>query len=173
VVWVLQEVVVATWFDLSYMGLAAAFLVLLAKHSRQALSLLPSNWLARGQWLYLLFLWCMVVGNFQRALVDFAPQRLVTEGLIFFNAVLCSVGLLLSARAGPGLLQPSAGPGPDWLRRTVRVGLVAATLSVVADWGVVRAIYGDRPAPHAGRSIRFGPTATAVKDEPPPSAPHP
>jgi hypothetical protein len=30
----------------------------------------------------------MVAGNFERALVTFAPQRLVTEGVIFFNATI-------------------------------------------------------------------------------------
>jgi hypothetical protein len=48
------------------------------------------------------------------------------------------------------------------LWRTATMGLVAASVSVAADWAIVRAIYGDRYAgrPYAGLNIRFGPNAT-------------
>jgi hypothetical protein len=109
----------------------------------------------------------MVVGNFDRAIVSFAPQRLVTEGVIHLNAVLSTLVLILApwvAWSGP-----SGGPGltrgkESRMGRLVAVGLAAGALSVLFDWGVVRAIYGDRYAggKYAGLSIRFGPNATTA-----------
>jgi hypothetical protein len=42
----------------------------------------------------------------------------------------------------------------------VATGLAAALASIAIDWAVVRGIYGDRFAGHAGLHIRFGPNAT-------------
>jgi hypothetical protein len=42
----------------------------------------------------------------------------------------------------------------------VAAGTCAAIVSIVADWAIVRAIYGDHFAGHAGLHIRFGPKAT-------------
>jgi hypothetical protein len=46
-------------------------------------------------------------------------------------------------------------------------------LSVSLDWAIVRAIYGDQFAGHAGSHIRFGPNATATKEKPKAGQPHP
>jgi hypothetical protein len=34
---------------------------------------------------------------------------------------------------------------------------------ILTDWAIVRAIYGDRFAGHAGKHIRFGPNATTQR----------
>jgi hypothetical protein len=162
-----------TWFNLAYVALGLVFATLLLVHRRRPLPLLSISWLARGQLLYLIFLWVMVIGNFERALVTFAPQRLVTEGVIFLNAALCTVGIFLSAPSVTGKL-PSAGF--RWQRllpRTILVGLAATAFSVVGEWAIVRGIYGDRPAGSAARHIRFGPDATATTEKPNPGLPHP
>jgi len=52
-------------------------------------------------------------------------------------------------------------------------GLVAAILSVAADWVIVRAVWGNQFAGNAKLHIRFGPNATATKDKPSPALPHP
>src|SRR5262249_10421400 len=114
----------------------------------------------RGQWLYLAFLWWMVVGNFERALVGFAAQRLVTEGVIHANAALCTLLILLVPAPGRRLTDFRPRPSRHSLRRVVLVGTAAAALPVLADWGIVRAVYGDRFAGHAGLHVRFGPNAT-------------
>ena len=161
------------WFNLAYVAVAGAFIGLWMVHRRRPLPVLSGNWLGRAQLLYLVFLWVMVAGNFERALVSFAPQRLVTEGVIWFNAALCSVGIFLSA---PALERERSGVGFSWPRllpKTIFVGLIAMVLSVLADWGVTRALYGDQPAPHASKHIRFGPNATATKEKPKPGVPHP
>jgi hypothetical protein len=156
-----------TWFDLSYLALAAAVLIPLARHLRRPLALVPESPLGRGQWLYLVLLWWMVAGNFDRAIVNFTPQRLVTEGVIHLNAVLSTLVLILA----PGVAWSAPPDGAGQTRgkesrigRLVAVGLVAGALSVFFDWGIVRAIYGDRYAggKYSGLSIRFGPNATTA-----------
>ncbi len=57
-----------------------------------------------------------------------------------------------------------ARPRPG-LAGVVAAGLVAAAVSIVVDWAVVRAIYGDRFAGHARQHIRFGPKATTHRIE--------
>ena len=46
-------------------------------------------------------------------------------------------------------------------------------ISVLADWGIVRALFGDQFAGHANKHIRFGPNATASKLKPASGKPHP
>jgi hypothetical protein len=115
------------------------------------LAFIPASALGRAQLLYLVFLWWMVIGNFERAVVAFAPQRLITEGVIFLNAVVCTL-LVLTRDTTPTYL-----PEPNWrrlLRATVIAGTLASVLSIVVNWGVTRAIYGDRFAGYAAKHIR-------------------
>jgi hypothetical protein len=161
------------WFNLAYLALTAAFLYLVARHRKQPLPIVPSHWLGRGQMLYLAFLWWMVVGNFERVLPAVGPERLITEGVIFLNAVICSALVLTvpptHVDEAPNL---AAKDLSRWLRRTAVVGVGAFLLTTGINWGVVRAIYGDRFAGHAKLHIRFGPNAT-VSEQPEPGQPHP
>ena len=164
------------WFELAFLLLAAAVVWLLITHTRRALPLVPANWLGKGQLLYLVFLWWMVAGNFERAVVSFAPQRLVTEGVVFLNAVICTLILLLHTRSRDeeqAIDRKPSSEFPALIKKTAVVGLIAAMVSVAADWGIVRAIYGDTFAGFAGRHIRFGPTATATTEKPKEGQPHP
>lgn len=161
------------WFDLAYLLLGLCMLGLLIRRNRRPLAILPATWLGKGQLLYLVFLWWMVVGNFDRAQVAFAPERLVTEGVIFLNAVICT-WLVLSP---PAPVKPAAGEGTVFsralVRRTVLVGLTGMLLSLLLDWGLVRAVWGDQFAGYASKHIRFGPDATATKQKPKTGQPHP
>lgn len=148
------------WFDLAYALTALAFLWLLREHLRRPLPLVPTTWLGKGQMFYLLFLWWIVIGNFVKAVVNFTPQRLITEGTIHFNALLCTLMLLLWTRT---VRRPDIQPSPNYarlIRRTLAVGCVVMTLSVFAEWGIVRALYRNQFAGHANLHIRFGPRAT-------------
>jgi hypothetical protein len=150
----------AWWFNLIYLLIALAVLIPLFRHLRHRLAIIPQCVLGRGQWFFLVFLWWMVVGNFERALTGFTQQRLVTEGVIFANASLGTLLVLLvprPSRAQGEFDVPRPGIG---LARIVSIGLVAAALGVLADWAIVRALYGDRFAGYAGKHIRFGPNAT-------------
>ena len=104
----------------------------------------------------------MVIGNFERALVGFKDQRLVTEGVIHLNALICAVILLTADRPPPvpGTLVREDEPVPARWGRLVAMGVGATLIAVLADWAIVRGIYGDRFAGHAGLHIRFGPNAT-------------
>jgi hypothetical protein len=103
----------------------------------------------------------MVIGNFERALVGFKDQRLVTEGVIHLNALICMMILLTADRPTLDVttVRPRE-PVPARWGRLVAMRAAAALLSVLADWAIVRGLYGDRFAGHAGLSIRFGPNAT-------------
>lgn len=166
------------WFALAFLALAAVFVVAVVVHWRRpgGIPIFCLGPLAKTQLLFLVFLWLMVIGNFERALPSFAPVRLVTEGVIFLNAVLCTIGILTTAltavaqTSAPGALNIS---WPALLRKTAAIGVVAGALSIVADWGLIRAIYGNRPAGYASKHIRFGPDATATKSKLPANAPHP
>jgi hypothetical protein len=164
------------WFDLAYLLLAATLIWMLISHRRRALPFIPSDWLGKGQLLYLAFLWWMVAGNFERAVVAFAPQRLITEGVIFLNALICASILLRSGR-GANEAQSIDSPAPvdfaAMVKKTAAAGLIAALVSIAADWGIIRAIYGDSFAGFAAKHIRFGPNATATTEKPKEGQPHP
>jgi hypothetical protein len=157
------NVPIGTWFNFGYIALIGALWYLMMRHRERPIALVPSTWQGKGQLIYVVLLWWMVVGNFERALPGFAAQRLITEGVIHLNAVLCTLLLLACARPamGHGLTYSSETP-PDTnlVRRAAAIGLVIAMTSIALDWGVVRAIYGDKFAGHANLHIRFGPNAT-------------
>jgi len=90
---------------------------------------------------------CALGGEDVRALKNYA-----------FCTVLLQVG---QASTLPGESRPS--PLPRSLRRVVTIGLAATLIWISLDWIIVRALYGDRFAGHAGLHIRFGPRATTSK----------
>ncbi len=150
------------WFDLAFLVVAVGLIVLMIRHVRRPLAVVPEGAGGRGQGLYLLLLAIMVIGNFERALIGFADQRLITEGVIHVNAVICAL-LLLVGQASTLPRELSASPLPRSIRRVIISGLAAATISIGLDWAIVRAIYGDQFAGHAGLHIRFGPRATTSR----------
>jgi hypothetical protein len=161
------------WFNLAYLALAGLFLAALIVHQRRPLPLIPTSDAGKAQLFYLVFLWWMVVGNFDRAVVGFAPQRLITEGVIHLNAVCCSLLVLLCV---PVPIDPPVTPAlamPGALRRVIGIGLLATVLSIAVDWAIVRAVWGNQFAGHAALHIRFGPNATATKEKPAATKPHP
>ena len=163
------------WFEMVYISIGVAVISLLTVHLRHPLEFIPASWLGKGQLFYLIFLWWVVIFNFERALVGFSPQRLVTEGVITFNAVLCTVlvalgGQWVSVQEPISQLTISY---TDWILKTVVVGSLAMLLTTLAAWRITYAIYGDRHAPGAGLHIRFGPDATATKAKPKVGQEHP
>ena len=53
----------AAWYDLGYLFLALTLAALAVRHARRPLAVLPESGLGRGQLLYLVLLWWLVVGN--------------------------------------------------------------------------------------------------------------
>lgn len=152
---------VGAWFDLGSLLVALTFLALAVRHRRRPLAVVPASPLGRGQLLDVVLLWWIVAGNFDRIVVAFTPQRLVTEGVLHAVALACTLVVLgwppSVSREVSSDLSAEARP---WLARTLAVGVAASALAIAVDWGVVRAIYGDRFAGHSTREIRFGPEAT-------------
>jgi hypothetical protein len=83
--------------------------------------------------------------------------------------VLCSLLLLACPREKRlEVSQPTTSYEP-MIRRAVAVGVVVAVLSILADYKIVRAIYGNKFAGYAGLNIRFGPNKT-TEPQPQPRA---
>jgi hypothetical protein len=126
----------------------------------------PASPLGRAQLLYVTFLWVIVIGNLMRALPPFAEQRLITEGVIHINAVVCTV----LALCGPRPVGLPAPAGLPWtgreLARTAAGGLVALAVVVALAVAGTRAAHGNAFAGHAGYHVRFGPDAKTGKPRP-------
>jgi hypothetical protein len=153
------------WFDLFYFLIAITFLLLVREHLRRPLAFIPETAIGKAQMLYLALLWWMIIANFMKALVAFAPQRLVTEGTIFVNGLLCTLMVLLwTLRSRMPDIYTVAEYWPT-IRKTVIRGSVALLLCPLLCWGIVRAIYGNR-FPEAGgkHHFRFGPKAVPEKE---------
>ena len=160
------------WFELFYGLVGAAMLYVFVRHQRQPIALFPESAMGKGQLLYLVFLWWVVGFNFSRAIVGFTASRLVTEGVIAFNAVVCTVLVLCMS-------QETRAVGPDvdgyaaWTERALLFGVPVVVAAVLTFWGLTHAIYGRRHVRHAGLCIRFGPDATATSRKPAAGKPHP
>jgi hypothetical protein len=155
------------WFNWAYFALALAVAVpVVAWYRGREIALLPVTNLGRGQLLFIVFLWWIVIGNLTRT-VPFAEQRMITEGVIHVNACLCTLFALLLPRRDPWSLADAAVvpfvDGVALLRKTLAVGLAATVLVIVSEATIVRAMWGDTFAGHAGKHIRFGPDATLDK----------
>ncbi|TMQ28863.1 MAG: hypothetical protein E6K70_26470, partial [Planctomycetota bacterium] len=138
------------WFGTGYAVLALVVILLLFRHLRQRLALIPESRLGKAQLLYLVFLWWVVIGNLMRAIPPFQEQRLITEGVIHLVAVLCTLFALL----WPGLLRlPDMAAASITGRMILTItclGLIATAATVAfASWGT-RAIHGGAFVGHAG-----------------------
>ena len=160
------------WFELFYIGLGIACVWILSTHLREPIAFIPTSWLGKGQLLYFVFLWWMVIFNFERALVGFSPHRLVTEGVITLNAIIATVLMALAPLAIPkqtgGLFSFNS-----WVWQTAIWGTLVLVGTTVAFWGVKHLLYGKAHAPGASLHIRFGPDSNAPKAKPEAGVLHP
>lgn len=83
------------WFNITWLLLTVACIIIVVRHYRSRLSIIPKTSLAKGQLIFLILLWIMVVANFERALTGWHPNRLLTEWVIFVNAIVATVLVLL------------------------------------------------------------------------------
>jgi hypothetical protein len=152
------------WFDAGYVSLSIAVLALLARHLSAPIALVPERSLGKAQLLYVVFLWWVVIGNLMRAIPPFNAQRLITEGVIHVNAVLCTLMVLIWPRQ-TALPEPTAG----MITSRSLVGLSVAGLlllgaTVAVESYGVREMYGDTYVKQAGGyHTRFGPDAKTGK----------
>lgn len=135
----------STWFVITWCVLAAPVLVLMVLHSRRPLGVVPSSWTARGQLLYLVFLWIMVIANFERALVGFSENRLVTEWVIIVNAALAGFLVIMLPKEGgmPEIVTPDSWVIP--VKRFWKTVLPAVLCALLLMAFTVRVAYGAHP----------------------------
>ena len=133
------------WFLLVWIFFSLVIIRLMVKHSREALPLIPSSYLARGQLLYLAFLWIIVIANFERALVAFTENRLITEGVILINAGLATLLILSLPRVETMSLPAVGSPFPLKLRRMCLQLLPLLLCLLLLMAASVRLVYKDQP----------------------------
>lgn len=152
------------WFILAFVTLTVCSVALMHRHLRHPLEWLPVSWMGRGQLFYLILLWAIVVMNFERALVRFSEGRMLTEGVIFFNAVIVTWLVSTSKPVGAYTVAATESimdqvvPKTPWLR----LAAIAAVVLAVCALGMpvaIRKVYGDAHAGHSGLQKRFGPDA--------------
>ena len=107
------------WLELFFLAIGATLLLVLHAHRTEPLPILPAAVFGKVQLLYLVFLWWVVVMNFDHAIVDFTPRRLVTEGTVTLNAVLCTALLTIQVPRAH-VFDPDVGfvglrSGPVWV----------------------------------------------------------
>lgn len=162
-----------TWFNLAYLAVAIALVWPLLRHTKRPLPFLPSSWLGRAQLMFFIFLWWIAIGNFERALVGFQDQRLVTEGVIYLNA---AIATLLAAVCYRSASEDELPDDEVSITSAARIWLwkggAACLIALVCMWGVKRTLFGDTFVKHGGQEIRFGPNAT-IYDKPRPGQAHP
>lgn len=151
------ELGATVWFALGFWAIALAVIYLMFRHKREPLAMLPHTAVGKGQLFFLVFLWAVVIANFERALPGFEQGRLLTEWVIIINAAIASVLVLTLPRLVDAKV-PELGLldyGPSFAR--VRLGLAAAlvVVGVVFPW-TIAARYQGKPAGHAGQHTRFG-----------------
>ncbi len=165
--WVAHNAVDATmhrlpallWFDLYFGALALVMIVLLARHVRQPLAVVPASPLGKCQLLFVVFMWWMVLANWMQAIPTFKAQRLITEGVIHLNAVCCTLLAILWPRRADHALPVGKPALARSLVPVALAGLVAlGALTSVAFFGT-RAMYGDTFSGFGGDHKRFGPEA--------------
>lgn len=147
------------WFNLTYLLLAGAFIWLCKRHLSNPISVVPRSALGKGQMLYLMLIWTWVIANWERAMPGMAQSRLLTEWIIFVNAIICTLMILLCAREKEAPRIEEVEDFSPLYRRAWMKGLVGAAIAVTVFFSAVRLVYGDHYAGHAGFQKRFGPEA--------------
>jgi hypothetical protein len=141
--------------------------VLLLLHQRRPLEIVPVTWVGKGQLIYVMFLWLMVTGNLDRAIPGFSSGRMVTEWILFMNAILATflvVTLPGSARWATtneprGAPHGRQVPWPS-LAKTWLLGVAAASLLVGVYGSATLAMYQEHiEGKPSANHRRFGPDA--------------
>jgi hypothetical protein len=163
----LIEATPLTWFNVVWWTAAAACGFLLILHRQRRLDIVPTTWTGKGQLIYVVFLWLVVIGNLSRAIPGFSAGRMVTEWVIFMNASLAT--LLIVALPGsnrfatlaPDTLHPTHSFSFFSFAKSWLLGLAAAGALMCAYGYVTVALYQPHleGKPWANHS-RFGPNAT-------------
>jgi hypothetical protein len=151
------------WFNLTWALLTIACIIIVWRHYKTPLPLIPKKSMARGQLIFLILLWIMVIANFERALTGWSPNRLITEWVIFVNAIVATVlVLLLPIEKETFDIREESGPKTIYRRFWFRTA-GALILSGLLFFGTIRIIYHYPDYDQIkirNTQTRFGPKAT-------------
>ena len=136
-----------TWFNLAYavLAVAVAWPLVVACRGR-SLDILPASRLGKAQLLYIVLLWWIVIGNFTR-MVDFQELRLVTEGVVHFNACVCTLLVILLPRPERTVGEIVETNYLLLLKRFVASAILMSLILIVAEVALTQALWGDGQAP--------------------------
>ncbi|MCE1199531.1 MAG: hypothetical protein LWW85_11230, partial [Marinilabiliales bacterium] len=151
------------WFNLTWALLTIACILIVRRHYKNPIPLLPKSALAKGQLIFLLLMWIMVIANFERALTGWGPSRLLTEWVIMVNAMISTVLVLLL----PAEKEVFAIAELDQTKKTYQKFWIRAVgafvLSSILFLGTNRLIYqypSQEKLNARNYQTRFGPKAT-------------
>lgn len=130
------------WFNITWLLFAGAFLILAIRHYRQPLSAVPKTALGKGQLIYLILLWVMVIGNFERALPGWTPIRLLTEWSIFVNAVIATLLVLILPAEKESMKIQTPTSFQPLLKRAAMFAIGAVLVSGLFFMATNRLVYG-------------------------------
>ena len=151
------------WFNLTWALLTIACIIIVVRHYKIPLPIIPKNPVAKGQLIFLILLWIMLIANFERALTGWHPSRLLTEWVILLNGIIATVLVLLLPKENLSLTIDEVSDFTSiykklWYKAVV-VFFLSATLFLVTN----RWIYNypsDAKLDKKTYHTRFGPDAS-------------
>jgi hypothetical protein len=147
------------WFTLMWVLFTIGTVLVLVRHQRNPVALISGSWLSKGQLLYLMFLWLIVIANFSKALVAFSDGRIATEGTTMVNAIICSVLILICARPKEEMSPVTAMDFEPLTRKAALFGLMLLFATTLAYTTGIRSLYGNQWNGWGGNNLRFGENA--------------
>ena len=119
-----------SWFTLTWVLLVIAVVLIVRKHFRAPVALIPSGDTGKGQLIFLLLLWIMTIANFERALAGWHPSRMLTEWVIFVNAIIATALILILPSENASPLPVVEKNHKPLLRK--RLGVMTASMLIAA-----------------------------------------
>lgn len=151
------------WFNFTWFLLVVACILIVVCHYRSPLAIIPQSSLAKGQLIFLIVLWIMVVANFERALTGWDPSRLLTEWVIFVNAIIATVLVLLLPRDKETILiieEKNYASYYKWLWIKAIATLVISSLLFLVSNRMIYHYPEYEKLNHKQYHTRFGPDAS-------------
>ena len=71
------ELSAAPWFNIAWLAISPVFVCLMLIHLRRKLAIVPESWVGKGQLIYVVLLWIMVIADFERSLNGFHESLVV------------------------------------------------------------------------------------------------
>ncbi|NQU51829.1 MAG: hypothetical protein HQ522_04760 [Bacteroidetes bacterium] len=151
------------WFTVTWGLLAIACIIIVMRHYRSPLAIFPKSSLAKGQIMYLILLWIMIVANNERALVGWDPSRLLTEWTIIVNGIICTLFIILLAKDNEKITIQEENNYKSVYKRLWIKAFGALIISSLFFLGTNRLIYKFpeyEKLNHKWHHTRFGPKAS-------------